>query len=171
MTFMASFARSTTRRMGISMAPRDARLAAGAVASSLASTGLLSRCYATVMEGLKYAESHEWIKVDGDTATVGISDFAQEELGDVVYVELPEEGTELAKGDSFATIESVKAASDVYMPLSGTVTEVNSELTDEPSKVNEDAYGSGWLIKMKVASAGEVDEMMDSAAYSKSVEE
>lgn len=88
-----------------------------------------------------------------------------------MYVELPEEGTELAKGDSFATIESVKAASDVYMPLSGTVTEVNSELTDEPSKVNEDAYGSGWLIKMKVASAGEVDEMMDSAAYSKSVEE
>lgn len=95
---------------------------------------------------------------------------SQEELGDVVYVELPEEGAEFEKGDSFATIESVKAASDVYMPVSGTVVTVNSSLADEPSKVNEDSYAEGWLVKLKLANPAEVEEMMDAAAYTASTE-
>lgn len=95
---------------------------------------------------------------------------SQEELGDVVYVELPEEGAEFEKGDSFATIESVKAASDVYMPVSGTVVTVNSSLADEPSKVNEDSYAEGWLVKLKLANPAEIEEMMDAAAYTASTE-
>ncbi|HEX9703305.1 MAG TPA: glycine cleavage system protein GcvH [Rhodospirillales bacterium] len=113
----------------------------------------------------KFTKEHEWIEVDGDTATVGISDYAQKQLGEIVFVELPEAGKKLAKGDEAAVIESVKAASEVYTPASGQVTEVNAALGDEPGKVNADAAGAGWLFKMTLADAGELNDLMDAAAY------
>lgn len=112
-----------------------------------------------------YSKAHEWVLVEGDVATVGISDHAQEQLGDIVYVELPEVGRALAKGEEAATIESVKAASEIYAPLSGEVTEVNEALGDDPAKVNGDAEGEGWFFKLKISDPGELDGMMDTAAY------
>lgn len=122
------------------------------------------RAFATVKEGLKYAASHEWAKVEGDVVTVGVSDHAQGELGDVVYVELPDVGKELAKGDAFGVVESVKAASDVYAPVSGEVLEVNQGLTDKPAGINSDPYGS-WIMKMKMSNPSELDSLMDPKAY------
>ena len=113
----------------------------------------------------KYTEDHEWISLDGDIATVGISNYAQEQLGDVVFVEVPEVGAEMGKGDELAVVESVKAASEVYAPVAGEVTEVNEDLEANPSMVNEDSEGSGWFAKLKVADAGELDALMDEAAY------
>ena len=104
----------------------------------------------TVIEGLKYMASHEWAKVDGDTVTVGITDHAQAELGDVVYVELPEVGSEVSAKSTFGVVESVKAASDVYSPVSGEVVAVNEDLADSPGKVNEGAYTDGWMMKVKM---------------------
>ena len=112
-----------------------------------------------------FTEDHEWIKVDGDTGTVGISPYAAGQLGDVVYVELPEIGREVAKGDEAAVVESVKAASEVYAPVGGEVTEVNVKLEDAPETVNASADGEGWFLKMKIADAGELDSLMDEAAY------
>lgn len=117
----------------------------------------------SVVDGLKYAKSHEWAKNEGGVATVGITDFAQSELGDVVYVELPEVGSEVAAGETYGVVESVKAASDVYSPVSGEVVEVNEALVDDPSKVNTDAFGGGWMMKVKVT--GEGAGLMDAAAY------
>jgi glycine cleavage system H protein len=115
---------------------------------------------------LKYANSHEWVREEGnDVVTVGISDFAQEKLGDVVFVELPEEGAEVTAGDPVAVVESVKAASDIYAPLSGTVTAVNSSLEDAPEQVNEDAYENGWFFKIKLADSGETGDLMDADSY------
>ena len=114
---------------------------------------------------VKYTEDHEWIKVDGDIGTVGISPYAAKALGDVVYVELPEIGREVAKGDEAAVVESVKAASEVYAPVGGEVTEVNEKLEDAPETVNASADGEGWFLKMKIADAGELDSLMDEAAY------
>jgi len=114
---------------------------------------------------LKYTEDHEWIKVDGDTGTVGISPYAAGQLGDVVYVELPEIGKEVAKGDEAAVVESVKAASEVYAPVGGEVTEVNGVLEDAPETVNASADDKGWFLKMKIADASELDSLMDEAAY------
>ena len=114
---------------------------------------------------VKYTEDHEWIKVDGDIGTVGISPYAAKALGDVVYVELPEIGREVAKGDEAAVVESVKAASEVYAPVGGEVTEVNVKLEDAPETVNASADGEGWFLKMKIADAGELDSLMDEAAY------
>lgn len=114
---------------------------------------------------MKYTEDHEWIKVDGDSATVGISPYAAGQLGDVVYVELPEEGKELTKGDEASVIESVKAASEVYAPVSGTVTSGNEALEDAPETVNADASGAGWFFKMTISNASELDALMDEAAY------
>ncbi|MDA8708403.1 glycine cleavage system protein GcvH [Hellea sp.] len=114
---------------------------------------------------VKYTEDHEWIKVDGDIGTVGISPYAAKALGDVVYVELPEIGREVAKGDEAAVVESVKAASEVYAPVGGEVTEVNEKLEDAPETVNASADGDGWFLKMKIADAGELDALMDEAAY------
>eukprot|EP00892_Ulva_mutabilis_P008773 jgi/Ulvmu1/6268/UM028_0126.1 len=137
---------------------------------SLTLGGAWTRAYAKVMEGYKYAESHEWVSTDGDVATVGISDFAQGELGDVVYVELPEVGKDLEKQNTFGVVESVKTASDVYAPVSGKVVMVNSDLEDEPGKVNQGPHDSGWLIKIKMSNPSEVDGLLDSDAYSKKIE-
>ena len=119
---------------------------------------------------IRYTKEHEWVLVDGDTATVGISPYAQEQLGDVVFVELPEIGKKVEKGKEMAVVESVKAASEVYAPISGEVTEVNSALTDAPATVNEDAMGKGWFAKLKLANKGELDGLMDEAAYKKYVD-
>ncbi len=117
-------------------------------------------------QDLKYAETHEWVRDEGDgTITVGISDHAQELLGDLVFVELPEVGTALALGDECAVIESVKAASDLYCPVSGEVTEVNEALADAPETINDDPYVDGWIFKLKVADAAELENLMDAAAY------
>lgn len=114
---------------------------------------------------VKYQESHEWARKEGDTVVVGISDYAQDSLGDVVYVELPEVGTTRKKGDPFGVVESVKAASDVYMPVAGEIVEVNKGLDDNPSTVNEDPFGAGWLIKVAPSDAGEYDGLMSAADY------
>ncbi len=114
---------------------------------------------------IKYTKDHEWITVEGDIATVGISDYAQEQLGDVVFVEVPDMGRELDKGDELAVIESVKAASEVYAPVKGVVVAVNEELEDAPSLVNEDAQSAGWFAKIKIEDSSELDELMDEAAY------
>jgi glycine cleavage system H protein len=113
----------------------------------------------------KYTDEHEWIDVDGDVATVGITDYAQKALGDVVFVELPEVGATFEKGDEVSVVESVKAASEVYAPLTGEIVEVNSDLEGEPALVNTAPTDGGWFFKMKVADAGEMDDMMDEAAY------
>ena len=114
---------------------------------------------------LKFTDDHEWLKIEGDIATVGITEHATEQLGDIVFVELPEDGAEFAKGDAAAVVESVKAASDVYMPLDGTVTETNQAIVDEPAKVNEDPQGAGWFFKIKLSNPSDADGLMDEAAY------
>ena len=112
-----------------------------------------------------FSEEHEWIEVDGETATIGITDYAQEQLGDVVFVEVPAAGTTLAKGKEAAVVESVKAASDVFAPVSGTVTEGNSALVDDPALVNTAPESDGWFFKLTVADKGELDGLMDEAEY------
>jgi glycine cleavage system H protein len=114
---------------------------------------------------IRYTKEHEWVLVDGDTATVGISPYAQEQLGDVVFVELPEVGKKVEKGKEMAVVESVKAASEVYAPIGGEVVAVNNALTDAPATVNEDALGKGWFAKIKLANKSELDGLMDEAAY------
>lgn len=114
---------------------------------------------------IHYTEDHEWIAVDGDTGVIGISAYAAKALGDVVFVELPELGREMAKGDEAAVVESVKAASEVYAPIGGEVTAVNGALEDEPAKVNEDAMGDGWFLKIKIADKDELGGLMDEDAY------
>jgi len=113
----------------------------------------------------KYTKDHEWVRIEGDVAVVGISTFAAEQLGDVVYVELPAVGKAVKQGGDMAVVESAKAASDVYAPLSGEVVAVNDALNGNPEKVNEGAEGDGWFVKIKVANAGELDALMDEAAY------
>lgn len=119
---------------------------------------------ATVMEGLYYAESHEYVKVEGEFGYVGITDYAQHELGNVVYVDMPEVDDEVTAGEEFGAVESVKAASDLLSPVSGTVVEVNEELEDQPEKINEDAFGN-WIIKVKLSNPSELDNLMDAKAY------
>ena len=117
------------------------------------------------MSGLKYSKDHEWVRVEGDVGTVGISDYAQEQLGDVVYVELPEVGRTVAQNEEAAVVESVKAASEVYAPVSGEVVEANQALEDDPSLVNSDPTGEGWFLKLRLSAPGELDGLMDDAAY------
>ena len=112
-----------------------------------------------------FTEDHEWVDVDGDIGTVGITDYAQGQLGDIVFVDVPEEGKAVAKGDEAAVVESVKAASDVYSPVSGTVIEGNADLADNPGLVNEDADGDGWFFKLTLSDAGELEDLMDEAKY------
>ena len=119
---------------------------------------------ATVMEGLYYAESHEYVKVEGEFGYVGITDYAQHELGNVVYVDMPEVDDEVTAGEEFGAVESVKAAYDLLSPVSGTVVEVNEELEDQPEKINEDAFGN-WIIKVKLCDPSELDNLMDAKAY------
>ena len=120
--------------------------------------------------GLRYSQEHEWVAVDDDIATIGITDYAQEQLGDVVYVELPAAGKVLNKDDTFGVVESVKAVSDIYAPVSGTVTETNADLPNAPELVNADPYGKAWMIRVRLSNPQEVNEMMEAAAYQKFVE-
>jgi len=119
---------------------------------------------------LKYTEDHEWVRVEGDTGTIGISDYAQEQLGDVVFVELPALGKSIAKGDEAAVVESVKAASEVYSPVEGEVTAVNDALNDNPGLINSDAMGDGWFVKLKLADPSQLEGLMDEDAYKTYVE-
>lgn len=114
---------------------------------------------------VKYQDSHEWARAEGDLVVVGISDYAQDSLGDVVYVELPEVGTTRKKGEAFGVVESVKAASDVYMPVTGEIVEVNEELEDDPASVNASPFEAGWIIKVKPADTAEYESLMDAAGY------
>jgi glycine cleavage system H protein len=118
-----------------------------------------------IPEDLKYTSEHEWIRVAGDTAEVGITDYAQDQLGDIVYVSLPEAGAEVAAGDSIGELESTKSVSDIFAPVSGTVTEANTGLDDAPEKVNSDPYGAGWLIRIQLTEAGAVDGLLDAEGY------
>jgi glycine cleavage system H protein len=122
------------------------------------------------MSDIRYTKEHEWVRVDGQVATVGISNHAQEQLGDVVFVELPEVGRTVSRNAAMAVVESVKAASDVYAPISGEVVEVNAALTEDPALVNGDAEGAGWFCKLKIANPAELDALMDAAAYRAFVE-
>lgn len=114
---------------------------------------------------LKYTKDHEWIKIDGDTATIGITDFAQSELGDIVYVEIETEGETLDKEEVFGSIEAVKTVSDLFMPVSGEVIELNSEIESNPEVINSDAYGAGWLIKIKISDSSELDDLLSADDY------
>ncbi len=116
-------------------------------------------------ENLKYTKEHEWIRVEGDVAVVGITDFAQGELGDIVFVEIETVGETLAMGETFGTVEAVKTVSDLFMPVGGEVVEFNSALEDSPELINKDAYGEGWMIKIKMEDPSQLDELMDAAAY------
>ena len=122
-------------------------------------------------EELKYTEEHEWILVEGDIVTVGITDFAQDSLGDVVFAELPEVGTVLAAGKPFGVVESVKAVSDIYSPVSGEVVEINEELPDAPEVINTSPYEDGWMVKIKLADTAELDDLMDADDYQSFIEE
>lgn len=120
---------------------------------------------------LKYTKDHEWVRVDGDIATIGITDFAQGELGELVYVEIDTIGDELAQNDVFGTVEAVKTTSDLFLPIAGEILEMNPELDEEegdnPTMINQDPYGKGWIVKVKIANAGELGDLMDAAAYEK----
>ncbi|XP_043689118.1 glycine cleavage system H protein 2, mitochondrial-like [Telopea speciosissima] len=143
-------------------------------ASRAASYLRLSVChrgFASVVKDLKYADTHEWVKVEGTSATIGITDHAQDHLGDVVYVELPEVGASVSQGNSFGAVESVKATSDVNSPVSGKVIEVNEELNSSPGLVNASPYENGWIMKVELSNTGELDSLMDSNGYSKFCEE
>ena len=118
-----------------------------------------------VPKDLRYTKDHEWVKVDGDVATIGVTDFAANQLGDVVFVDLPKTATKVQQFSTFGVVESVKAVSDLYAPLSGEVTEVNADLSAKPELVNSDPYGDGWMIKVRVADAGQVEGLLDAAAY------
>ena len=122
----------------------------------------------SVPEELQYTKSHEWVRTEGDTATIGITDHAQDELGDVVFVELPEVGTTFDAGDSFGTVESVKAVSDLYTPVGGEVVEVNETLNDQPEKINEDPYGEGWIVKLSASGEG---DLLSASDYEQFLEE
>lgn len=124
-----------------------------------------------IPDDLKYTKEHEWVRVDGKIATIGVSDYAQEQLGDIVYAELPGEGETVTKDDTFGVLESVKAVSDCYSPVSGKVVEINSVLTENPETVNEDPYGEGWMIKVELSSPSEISELMDHKAYAAYVAE
>ncbi|MBP5571784.1 MAG: glycine cleavage system protein GcvH [Bacteroidales bacterium] len=117
-----------------------------------------------IVEGLLYSESHEWVKVEGNIAVIGVSDFAQAEMGDITYVDLPDEGDEFEKGEDFGALESVKASSELYTPVSGKVVEVNPELEDAPELINEDAYAA-WIIKVEMSDPAELEDLMDAKAY------
>ena len=120
---------------------------------------------------LKYTQEHEWVRVEGEQATIGITDFAQRELGDIIYVEVETVDEELGQDDVFGTVEAVKTASDMYMPVSGQVLQFNDSIEDAPEKVNEDPYGDGWIIKIRLSDKSELDNLMDAEGYKKLVED
>jgi glycine cleavage system H protein len=120
---------------------------------------------ANVPEDLHYSKDHEWVRVDGEEAIIGITDYAQNSLGDVVYVELPKAGDEFGANESFGSVESVKAVSEVFTPVAGVVSRINESLADEPEKVNSDPYGEGWMVRLRMSNAGEVDSLLTAAEY------
>ena len=120
---------------------------------------------ANVPEDLHYSKDHEWVRVDGEEAIIGITDYAQNSLGDVVYVELPKAGDEFGASESFGSVESVKAVSEIFTPVSGAVSRINESLADEPEKVNSDPYGEGWMVRLRMANPGEVDSLLTAAEY------
>jgi glycine cleavage system H protein len=120
---------------------------------------------ANIPENLRYSKDHEWVAVDGDNATIGITDYAQQQLGDVVYVELPKAGETFTEHEAFGSVESVKAVSEIFTPISGEVTEVNDGLNDTPEVVNADPYDGGWMVKLKMSNTGEVDALLSAAEY------
>ena len=122
-------------------------------------------------DGLKYSKEHEWVLVEGKTATIGITEYAQEELGDIVYVELPEVGEKVVKDDPFGAVESVKAVSDVYAPVSGSVLEVNDVLPDNPETINDDPYGDGWMIRVEISDMDDLKDLMSADEYAEYVEQ
>ena len=122
------------------------------------------------MSVIGFSKEHEWVELDGDTATVGITDYAQEQLGDIVFVELPEAGRTVARNEEFAVVESVKAASEIYAPMTGEVVEVNEVLNEEPAVVNDDAQGAGWIARIRVTDPSEFEELMDDEAYKEYLE-
>jgi glycine cleavage system H protein len=124
-----------------------------------------------VQKGLFYTESHEWVKVDGDEAYIGITDYAQNELGDIVYVELPDVGDEITAGEPMGTIEAVKAVEDLLSPVNGEVLEINEELEDTPQLINQSAYGEGWLVKVQLSNKAELDKLMNAEAYQKMIDQ
>ncbi|MBD5287046.1 MAG: glycine cleavage system protein GcvH [Bacteroides sp.] len=124
----------------------------------------------TIKDNLRYAESHEWVSLEGEIATIGITDYAQHALGDIVYVDMPEVGDEVTAGEDFGAVESVKAASDLYSPVSGEVVEINEALEDEPGLINQDAFAN-WIMKVKVSDPSEVENLLDAEAYAKICEE
>jgi len=124
-----------------------------------------------IPEGLKYSKEHEWVLVEGNIATIGITEYAQEELGDIVYVELPEVGEKIVKDDPFGAVESVKAVSDVYAPVSGTVLEINDALPDSPETINEDAYGDGWMIRVEMSDMDDLKDLMTAEEYAEYIEQ
>lgn len=124
---------------------------------------------AEVKEGLKYTKTHEWVKLEDDTAVVGITDHAQEELTDIVFVELPEEGKELKKGDELCIVESVKSVSEIYSPLSGKISEVNKDLEDEPEAINDSPYEEGWLVKIEISDKSETEDLLDAEGYKEEI--
>jgi len=123
-----------------------------------------------IPENLLYTEDHEWIRIEGEEAHVGITDFAQKELGDIVFVEVETVDETLDKGEAFGTIEAVKTVSDMFMPVGGTVSEVNEKLEDNPELINKDPYGEGWIIKMKIGDKSDLDELLDHKAYKATIE-
>lgn len=123
-----------------------------------------------IPENLKYTKDHEWVKIEGDTATVGITDFAQSELGDIVFVEVDTVGEELDKEETFGSIEAVKTVSDLFMPVGGEVAEFNEELEDTPDIINKDPYGKGWIVKIKVADVAEADDLLSAAEYKEHID-
>ncbi len=122
-------------------------------------------------DDLKYTKEHEWVRVKGNVATVGITDWAQDQLGEIVYIELPEEGEEVEKEDTFGVVESTKSVSDLYLPVSGTIVEVNDPLVDSPEMVNEDCYGEGWMIRIEIADKADLDDLMSSEEYEAFIKE
>jgi len=124
-----------------------------------------------IVQGLKYSNGHEWVRVEGNQATIGVTDFAQSQLGDVVFVELPEDDIIVRAGDGFSVIESVKAVSDIYAPVSGKIVKVNQELVNEPEIVNQDPYEAGWIVAIELTDISELDDLMDADAYERFVAE
>jgi glycine cleavage system H protein len=124
-----------------------------------------------VPEDLRYTSDHEWVKLEGNRARIGITDYAQDALGDVVFVQLPEPGATVAAGESISEVESTKSVSDIYAPLSGTIAEINSELGDSPQRLNEDPYGEGWISVIEVSDPASFDQLLDAAAYRKLIED
>jgi glycine cleavage system H protein len=124
-----------------------------------------------IPEGLKYSKEHEWVLVESDVAIIGITEYAQDELGDIVYVELPQVGEKISKDDPFGSVESVKAVSDIFAPISGSVLEVNDTLPDSPETINEDPYGDGWMIKVQMTDKDELKDLMSSEDYTEYIEQ